>query len=161
MEKIIYIKAKIPRQARRELIKKSAIQAIRTCAQKAFEGTQEAVPVFSGKMSKIPVSKRGLHPGFLKRSGTITDIDDGSMIRYSAPYASYVERGINVGMGTLVQQVRGYTRYDGTQVNGYLRKMPERYGSLFLKLNVEGQFEHLQEEFDNNIKSNFRDATGL
>jgi hypothetical protein len=76
------------------------LKAIQESGQRAFEKSQENVPVVTGD---------------LKRSGVKTNLQDGMKIEYKKEYASFVEFGKKAG--TVV--VPSFFRRDGKYVHSY------------------------------------------
>lgn len=115
-------------------IKKAIIQAIRETAKNAFDLSQKKVPVVTG---------------FLKNSGSFTETETGAKIRYSAKYASIVEKGYEGG----VQYVEGHTRGDGKYVRSYSRTMPKREGTFFIEKSVKEAFNEFPKILEARLKS--------
>lgn len=87
---------------------------------------------FNDSQAKVPV-----RTGFLKHSGSVTDLDKGSSIVYSAEYSSFVELGLRGGY----QNVHGFYRKDGKYVKSFSRYMPYRAGVFFIRNSVQGAMQ--------------------
>jgi hypothetical protein len=88
------------RQEAIKIIKESLIRAIQLTGNRAFDLSQQRVPVVTGA---------------LKRSGSGKNIENGFIINYSQDYASFPERGVPAG----IRYVPAYRRKDGTIVKAY------------------------------------------
>jgi hypothetical protein len=103
-------------------IRELARQAFRECAQEAFNRSQERCPVISGK---------------LKRSGSLFMSGDMATIHYSAPYASFVEKGWKGSIVTVPSSTR-------SRSYSYLRRAKK--GTHFIENSTRAAFSHFQEK---------------
>ena len=97
-----------------EVIKNAVREAASEAANQAYYQSQRVVPVKTG---------------FLRSTGNITEDSDSITIRYSAPYASVVERGWNGGL----VWTDSYRRLDGVFVKGHYKNQPRREPRRFIE----------------------------
>jgi hypothetical protein len=124
----------------REDIKKKIVQAVRksvgVCAGNAFYKSQMKVPVVTGD---------------LRDSGTMKPIMDGVEIKYSQPYASEVERGVEPGM----VHVPAYTKHNGTHVRSYDYFSKGQKAQHYIEEPMKESFDNLNEEITKKLDDSF------
>ena len=109
------------------------ISAIRDMTKRAFDLSQDKCPVDTG---------------FLKRSGSIKDQQDGATIDYSAPYAGVVEDGMTGGPVKVKAHLRA-----GSPVRSYVYNQPPRKATLFIKSSIDEAFQGIGEAIGDRIVS--------
>jgi hypothetical protein len=110
-------------------------EALRSRARNGFELSQIACPVVTMT---------------LKNSGSITDIPNGSVLSYTAPYASIVERGIT----DHTEIVPGYSRR-GHMVRSHTRRVRAKEGVHFIENSLKRAFETLSNTLDGELRIKF------
>lgn len=109
---------------RKSLIRLAAREALSTTGQMAYLETQRNVPVITG---------------FLKNSGSIAEDMESVIIRYSAEYASFIERGWAGGMVWTDPHVRLGT----IRVKGHYKNQPPREAQNYIRNSLNKYFKDL------------------
>jgi hypothetical protein len=79
--------------------------------------------------------------GYLKSTGRIyKDSSNVYHIRYTAPYASFLERGVKAG----IVRIDSYIKSNGKYVRSHLRKQEARKGTFFIKNAILEAFSNLK-----------------
>lgn len=135
-----------------EIVVNSLVEALRDRATEGFNKSQAACPVVTGE---------------LKKSGSIKDIENGSEINYSAPYASIVERGQDAGMVYVQGHVRTtkrpaaltknnkVTTGNSHYVKSYRRLAKAIEGKHFIENSLKEAFNTLNNAIDTSLRVKF------
>jgi len=127
-----------------ELIRKSVRHAVQRAGEMSFQESQKLVPVDTG---------------YLRDSGEMTGEPNSITVKYSADYASIVERGWAGGM----VWTRPHIRKGGISVRGHYRNQPPRKETLFIRRSFERHFKEIythnrtffQDTFINSLRVDF------
>lgn len=114
----------------------SLIESIRNRSRNGFDISQRVVPVKTGN---------------LKSTGEYSDIDAGSQIRYSAEYASLIERGRDA---TTIY-VNPSVRRDGTLVRSHTMKQAAIQPRYFIKNSLTESFRTFADSTTDSLSSRF------
>ena len=114
--------------------KRAIIETIHELSALAFMMSQQRCPVDTGA---------------LKASGLVQHNEQGSSIKYLAPYASIVNRGYKGGD----IHVDGYYRSDGVFVKGHNKTLSPRQGTFFIDTSIKESFSSFPVLLEKRLKS--------
>jgi hypothetical protein len=120
----------------KNMIREAVVISIRNTVSRAWRGTQQSVPVDTGK---------------LKRTAFTSNLENGAMIKYVQPYSSFVERGLTAKF----VDVRGYWHPNGYYAKAHRRWQPERKPVKFIEKPMRKEFSGLANTFDSELRRVF------